>query len=211
MKTYALLLSLLIAPLLLAVEKSAVQAVDPKPLIEKAVAAIGGKDKLLTLFRIKESFHFGDTPEPAAGKKKSTRESVLEPPKFWWVGKKDRTGEPAKFDVWGWTLGALVDEQSKVEAIADVTEEGTAAHGLRVSGTVTPPMDLYFDTETSLLLRFDWRGDIYRLSDWKECDGAKYPGKCVIYKKASGKPWFYHEITEIERLKELPAGLKREP
>jgi hypothetical protein len=31
----------------------------------------------------------------------------------------------------------------------------------------------------------------------------------VGYKKASGKPWYFTEIVELERLKELPAGLKR--
>jgi hypothetical protein len=31
----------------------------------------------------------------------------------------------------------------------------------------------------------------------------------VIFKKAGGKPWFFHEVTAVERLKELPANLKR--
>jgi hypothetical protein len=183
---------------------------DAKPLIAKAVAAAGGEAKLLKLFRIKEIYHFGDKPEPAEGKKKSTRVSVLEPPKYWWVGKADRTDEPAKFDVWGWTLGALLDAQSQVEGVADVTESGRPAYGLRVSGTVTPPMELYFDQETSLLVRMDWRNDIYRYSDTREHDGVKYPAKCIIYKKVGDKPWFYHEITELERLKELPEGVKRQ-
>ncbi len=185
------------------------QTADPKPLVAKAVAAAGGADKLLKLFRMKELFHFGDKPEPAEGKKRSTRESVCEAPKYWWVGKADRTDEPAKFDVWAWTLGPLMDPQSKIETVPDVTENGKPASGLRVSGTVTPAMELYFDKETHLLVRMDWRTDIYRFSDWREHDGVKYPAKSIIYKKAGNKPWFYHEITEIERLKELPAGLTR--
>lgn len=182
----------------------------PEKLVEQVVAAAGGKEKLLTLFRIQEIFHFGDKPEPPEGKKRSTRVSVMEPPKYWWVGKKDRDGEPAKFDVWGWTLGALLDSQTKLAVIPDVTEAERPAFGLRLTGTITPEMDLYFDRETNALVRMDWRGDIYRYSEMREHDGFRYPAKCVIYKAANGKPWFFHEITALERLAELPEGIKRE-
>ena len=202
-------LTFLLPILILAVTHMQAQTADPKPLIDKAITAVGGKDKLLTLFRVKELFHFGDKPEPAEGKKRSTRESVIEPPKYWWIGTKERAEEPAKHDVWAWTLGVLTDTQSKVEVIPDMTDEGRAAYGLRVSGTVTPAMDLYFDKETSLLCRLDWRGDFYRFSEWKEHDGVKYASRTIIFKKAGGKPWFYHEVTGLERLKELPAKLKR--
>jgi hypothetical protein len=202
-------LTFLLPILILAVTPMQAQTADPKPLIDKAISAVGGKDKLLTLFRVKEQFHFGDKPEPAEGKKISTRESVIEPPKYWWIGTKERAEEPAKYDVWAWTLGVLTDEQSKVEVIPDMTDEGRAAYGLRVSGTVTPAMDLYFDKETSLLCRLDWRGDFYRFSEWKEHDGVKYASRTIIFKKAGGKPWFFHEVTGVERLKELPANLKR--
>lgn len=202
-------LTFLLPILILAVTHMQAQTADPKPLIDKAITAVGGKDKLLTLFRVKELFHFGDKPEPAEGKKRSTRESVIEPPKYWWIGTKERAEEPAKYDVWAWTLGVLTDAQSKVEVIPDMMDEGKAAYGLRVSGTVTPAMDLYFDKETSLLCRLDWRGDFYRFSEWKEHDGVKYASRTIIFKKAGGKPWFYHEVTGLERLKELPANLKR--
>lgn len=183
---------------------------DPKPLIDKAVSAVGGADRLLRLFRIKEEFHFGETPEPKGGKE-TARESVLEPPLYWWLGKKDRADEPAKFDVWAWTLGAIFDPKSKVETIPNVIELEKPAWGLRVSGTITPPMELYFDKDTNLLVRIDWRSDIYRFSEWREHDGAKYPSRCIMYKKTTSKPWFYHRITEIERLTELPAGIIRTP
>jgi hypothetical protein len=185
------------------------QTADPKPLVEQVLAAAGGKDKLLTLFRIQEIFHFGDTPEPAEGKKRSTRSSVIEPPKYWWIGKKERAEEPAKYDVWAWTLGILTAPESKIEVIPDLADEGKACLGLKVSGSVTPAMDFYFDKETKLLHRLDWRGDIYRFSGWQEHDGAKYASRTIIYKKAGGKPWFYHEVTGVERLMELPEGLVR--
>ncbi len=37
----------------------------------------------------------------------------------------------------------------------------------------------------------------------------KYPSKTIMSKKATDQPWFYHEITELERLKELLANRPR--
>lgn len=185
------------------------QTADPKPLVEKALAAVGGQDKLLKIFRFKEIFHFGDKPEPPEGKKRSTRESVYSQPDKWWLGKKERGDEPAKEDVRAWSLDLLVDGQSKFEIIPDLVDEGKICAGLRVSGSVTPAMDFYFDKETSLLHRLDWRGDFYRFSDWREHDGLKYASRTILFKKKDGKPWFFHEITALERLAQLPEGLAR--
>ena len=68
-------------------------------------------------------------------------------------------------------------------------------------------MDVYFDKTNLQLVRIDWRKDINRFSDWREHDGAKYPAKCIGYRKATGKPWFVSEITELRRLKEIPGDL----
>jgi hypothetical protein len=38
---------------------------------------------------------------------------------------------------------------------------------------------------------------------------VKYAAKGVGYKKSTGKPWYFTEIVEVERLAELPAGLER--
>lgn len=181
---------------------------DVPATVRKVVDAAGGSDKLLKLFRIKERLNVSADPN-AKGKE---RVSVLEPPTHWWLGTKERVSqekEPATFLVWAWTLGAITDPKSKVDAIPDVVENGKPAIGLRVSGTITPAMDLYFDKADHKLVRIDWRSDIHRFSDWKEVDGVKYPAKVVGYKKSSGKQWYNTEILEIERLKELPAGLKR--
>lgn len=185
------------------------QTADPKPLVDKALAAVGGQDKLLKIFRFKEIFHFGDKPEPPEGKKRSTRESVYSQPDKWWLGKKERGDEPAKDDVRAWSLDLLVDGQSKFEIIPDLVDEGKICAGLRVSGSVTPAMEFYFDKETSLLHRLDWRGDFYRFSDWREHDGLKYASRTILFKKKDGKPWFFHEITALERLAQLPEGLVR--
>ena len=91
------------------------QSADPKPLVEKAIQADGGKDKLLKIYRLKEVFHFGETPEPAAGKKRSLRDSILSQPDMWWINKKERGPDPAKDDARAWSLDLLVDE-SELEA-----------------------------------------------------------------------------------------------
>lgn len=206
MRAWTLLLVGLCA--LAAGSQASAQESKPPELVEKVIAAAGGEAKLLKLFRIKEQLNVSSDPL----KKGSERISVLEPPKFWWVGKKERVKEekePATFLVWAWTLGMLTDPASKVEVIDGVTENEALTLGLRVSGSVTPPLDMQFDAKDHRLVRIDWRNDIHRFSDWKEHDGTRYPAKCVGYKKASGKPWYFSEIKELERLSELPAGLTR--
>jgi hypothetical protein len=179
-----------------------------RELVAQVVKAAGGADKLLRVFRIKERLNVSPDPE----KKGNERVSFLEPPKYWWVGKRERVQdemEPATFLVWGWTLGPLVDPTSKIEIIPEITEDEKPLVGLRVSETITPAMDFYFDKQDFRLVRIDWRNDIHRFSDWKEHDGAKYAGKCVGYRRKTGKPWYFTEILEIERLKELPPELRK--
>lgn len=180
-------------------------------IVNQLVAAVGGEDKLLRLFRTRETVNVSTDPE----KKVAPRVSVYEPPKYWWTGKNERVkneampDEPATFLVWAWTLGILKDPASQLEVIPEIMELDKPALGLRVSGTVSPAMDLYFYKEDSRLVRIDWRSDIHRFSDWRETDGIKYPAKCTGYKKTSGKPWYFSEIIELERLKDLPEGLQR--
>jgi hypothetical protein len=192
--------------LLLAACLAQAQSADPKPLIEKAIQTVGGKDKLLQTYRLKEIFHFGETPEPA-GKKRSVRDSILSQPDHWWINKKERGPDPAKDDARAWSLDLLVDERSRFEVIPEIVDEGRKCVGLRITGSVTPAMSFYFDKETCLLRRLDWRNDFYRFSEWKELDGLRYASRTVIFKTKSGKPWFFHDITELQRLAQLPAGL----
>jgi hypothetical protein len=182
---------------------------DSKRLIKEVVEAVGGAEKLLRNFRMKEQFHSGSEPTPPDGKAPSKRESILDAPGYWWIGKKDRVGEPAKYDVWAWTLVALVDPKSKVTIVPEVIENKKDCEGLRISDSIDPPLEMYFDKHTKLLVRMDWRSDIYRFSEWREHDGVKYASKTIMYRKSTGKPWFYHEITELERLKEIPLDLPR--
>jgi len=186
------------------------QEPTPETRIQQIVEAAGGKDKLLKLVRVRERLNVSSDPE----KKGTERVSVMEPPKSWWLGKRERVSEdkePAIFLVWGWTLGALTDPESKVESIPEITEGDQPVFGLRVSGTIDPAMDLYFSKTNNHLVRIDWRSDIHRFSDWKEHDGVRYPAKCVGFKKKTGNPWYFTEILELERLTELPDGLLRAP
>ncbi|QDU26385.1 hypothetical protein ETAA8_14630 [Anatilimnocola aggregata] len=199
-------LSLCLVLLLAAASNAAEQ--DAAELVKQAISTAGGETKLLKLFRMKEQLNVSSD----ATKKGSVRLSVLEPPKYWWLGKNERVKdekEPATFLVWAWTLGALTDPQSKIELLPEATEDGVTTLPLRISQSITPPMDLHFDKTEKRLVRIEWRSDIHRFSDWREHDGVKYPAKCVGYKKATGKPWYFSEIVELERLSELPEGLQR--
>ncbi len=179
---------------------------DARKLVAQVVKAAGGEDKLLKLFRIHEQISLGSAPK----KNGKVRVSVLEPPEYWWLGKRQRDAEePARYLAWAWTLRILTAPQSKVDALEEITENDRPAFGLRVSGSVNPPMDLYFDRNDSRLVRIDWKKSIHRFSDWKEQNGVKYPAKCIGYKMKSNKPWYFSQIIELEPLTELPEGLSR--
>ncbi|MEQ8789564.1 MAG: hypothetical protein RIC55_24935 [Pirellulaceae bacterium] len=179
---------------------------DAQVLVKRVVGAAGGADKLLKLFRIEERLTVGSAPKEDG----KIRVSVLEPPEYWWLGKRQRDAEePARYLAWAWTLGALTDPDSQIAVLPEMEEAGKPAFGLRVSGTISPPMDLYFDKNESRLVRIDWKSSIHRVSDWKQHDGVRYPAKCVGYKKKNNQPWYFSEIVELRRLTELPEGLKR--
>jgi len=180
-------------------------ATPGRVLAGKAVAAAGGADRRLTLFRMEERYNAG-TERVLPG---TARVSVIEPPDSWWIGTGERGAEPAKTVAWAWTLGVLVDPRSQLAPIPDLTDDGKPLAGLRVTGSVEPALDMYFDQETHRLLRVDWRNDIYRFSDYRDLDGTAYPATCVMFRRSSGVPWFFHEILSIERLDSLPAGLTR--
>lgn len=170
------------------------------------IAAAGGDGALLTLFRMHERYN--------AGKERAVpgtaRVSVVAPPESWWIGTAERGAEPAKTVAWAWTLGVLRDARSRLAVLPDVTDDGRPLAGLRVTGSVEPALDMYFDKATHELVRVDWRNDIYRFSEWQTSpDGARYPARCAMFRRNSGDPWFFHEIVSIERLAELPAGLGR--
>lgn len=171
-------------------------------LIRNVNSAAGGQEKLLGTFRMVERYNAGAVK--AAPEGSQSRTSILQPPKIWTVAGKERGTEPAKFVVWGWTLGLVNDPATKLQTIPGVQESGTTTKAIRASGTVTPAMDLHFEPQTFRLIRIDWRDDIYRFSDWREIDGTGFPGQTAIWKKQADKPWFFHEVLSVERLATLP-------
>ena len=62
---------------------------DPAALADSAVKAVGGKDKLLVTFRMKEQLAVTNDLE-AKGRE---RVSVLQLPGHWYLGRKNRTEE----------------------------------------------------------------------------------------------------------------------
>jgi hypothetical protein len=189
-----------------------VVSTEARALVQTAVKAAGGEDKLPDYFMFKDRVLLGET-DTGFGTK---RESVVDAPGHWWLkaasGYKERSGEPANFLVWAWTLRALTDAASTIEVIPDVKDGGAELWGLRVSGSVTPAMDLYFTRTENLLARIDWRSDIHRFSDWRSTAGGfKYPARVVGHKKATGKIWYFDEVLEVTPLKELPEQLREKP
>jgi len=178
-------------------------AEDPAALADAVVKAVGGREKLLTTFRIKERLALGGDLEA----KGSERVSMLQPPGHWYVGKKNRVteeNEPAVKLAWAWTLKALLDSGSKLEALPPAG----ALVGIRIRGSIDPPMDLWFDSKDRRLSAIDWRKDRHVFSEWKELDGLQYPSRIVGH-KPDGKVWYHTRIVELTRLEDLPPELKR--
>jgi len=180
-----------------------------KPLIVRATTAAGGEANLLRWFSFKDRVLLGDKDTGFGAK----RESVMDAPHHWWLktptGHSERKGEPATLLVWAWTLRAITDPAASVDVINDLKDGDTELWGLRVSGAVTPVMDLYFSKQSNLLARIDWRSDIHRFSDWKTLpSGTKYPARVVGHKKADNRIWYFDEVLEVTPVQELPEKLR---
>ena len=171
-------------------------------LVEEAVKAAGGADALPVVFRVKE--RIAVTADLEA--KGSERNTILNPPGHWWLGKRNRVTEdrePAVYLAWAWSLRMLVDPASSLELLPP--KAGLV--GLRVSKSVEPPMEVWFDRERRLSA-IDWRKDRHVFSEWKEAGGFHYASRVVGY-KLDGKAWYHTRVLEFERLKEVPPGLPR--
>lgn len=173
-------------------------------LVEKAVTAHGGREKLLRTFRWKERYTFGDD------EKGTLREARLDPPDAWWagprniaLGNKDRSDKT--YLVWSWTLVPLLEKDSRLGLLPDVEVAGKPAAGLRLSREGRADLSLYFDKETGRLARIDWRTYHCLFDGWKETDGARYPSRAEVRRK-DGSLHLKTEFLELERLGAAPAG-----
>jgi squalene-hopene/tetraprenyl-beta-curcumene cyclase len=186
--------------------KPAAAITNPKQLAAKIVSSHGGADKLLRTFKFTELYLL-------AGKDKGTeRTSTLQPPNLWYVGKTERVSEQNKggvcHDVWMWTLTPLVDPKTKLESLPDANIEGKAAHALKVSGSIEPPMNVFFDATTDDLLKIECKGEQFFFSAPMEVDGTRVPSKCVLIGK-TGKERMRTELKKTKRLPTLPADLPK--
>lgn len=204
-KTHLQLAALLVIALG-STHRAAAQAPAASALAAKIVTSHGGADKLLRTFKFTEVYLL-------AGKDKGTeRTSTLQPPNLWYVGKAERVSEQNKggvcHDVWMWTLAPLIDPKTKLEALPDASVEGKAAHGLKVSVSIEPPMNVFFDAATDDLLKIEWKGEQFLFSTPMAVDGTRVPSKCVLIGK-NGKERMRTELKKIERLPSLPADLPK--
>ncbi len=171
------------------------------------VASHGGPEKLLRLVKFTETFHLNGNLA-----KGTTRTSVLATPTLWFVEQTERVSEESKGsvarNVWLWTLAPLTHPKTKLELAADATVAGRLAHGLRLSGTMEPPVSAWFDAATHDLVRLDWRTKRFLFSHPVEVSGTRVPSHSKLYDK-DDKELIRTELRDIQRLEELPAELNR--
>jgi hypothetical protein len=187
-------------------------------LVDEATAAVGGKEKLLRLFEMKERLVLGaKQPPEVTAETKPSRISVVEAPKYWWIGGKERGAEPAKLLVHAWSLGVLHDPAAKLELLPDAKLGDASCRLLKVSGVAPEPLELFFNAETHRLVAIDWRSDRHLFDAWKTTTGGlAYPSRTIGYKFSDRKtktlaasPWYQTDILSITPLTDLPAGLSR--
>lgn len=206
MKTHPYAFAFFLSPFALCSGWSQSAPDDPAALAKHIVASHGGAEKLLRILSFEETYVLGTSGKP------TDRKSVLQPPLLWFVGKTERVSQENKGaicqDVWMWTLGPLVDARSKLESIPAATIDGKDAKGLKVSGSVEPAMEVFFDTSTSDLLKIAWKGEQFLFSAPVDIDGTRVPSKCTLIGK-TGNLRVTTELKKIDRLAALPEGLSK--
>ncbi|MEI6234074.1 MAG: hypothetical protein WCT04_13550 [Planctomycetota bacterium] len=116
----------------------------------------------------------------------------------WYVGKTERVAEQNKGGVchvvWMLTLAPLVDPKSKLEALPDGSVEGKAAHGLKVSGTIEPPMNVFLDAATYDLVKVEWKSEPFFFCVPTEVDGTRVPSQ--VYVDRQGRQGAHEDRVE---------------
>jgi len=145
--------------------------------LDRAIKAVGGKETLLDVFRFRERVLITSTPAPpVAGDEKGNRTSVVKAGGGWWTGTKKRNKDKVCVLCWAWTLRILLDDKSKIEAIPDIVVDKKPVFGLRVTGSVKEPINLFFDRESHRLTAIDFTDTRHVFSAWKKTkEGHLYP------------------------------------
>lgn len=190
---------------------------DAPKRVQEVVAAAGGEEKLLKLFRFSERVLITATVTPLKPDDKSNRTSLVEVGKRWWIGTAPRDKDKVRVLCWAWSLRILLDPMSKVTNLEEIKIGERTAFGLRVTDAVKEPIDLYFDTSDKRLLAIDYTDTRHLFSEWKKTEeGHSYPSHVAGFRFAdraartlNEKQWYQTDILELTPLKELPAELPK--
>ena len=182
------------------------RADEARTLVDEAVKAAGGADKIPKIFRWQETWFLGDS------KTANPREAIVKPPGIWGQGGKNiATGNADRTEktylVWVWTLAPLLEPDSKLMLLPESMVGGRPIQGVRLTRDQQKDIDVYFDKETKRLARIDWRTYQIDFDDWKEADGFKYPAQSYVRRK-DGPLHLRTEFLVLERLTELPKELQ---
>jgi len=188
--------------------KAAAAITNPEQLADRALAAIGGAEKVLRQFSMEERFMTGMDLGTTA------RTWVISLPDNRWEMPAGANRTVAANDVAlnltaAWTLAILSHPKTKLSPLAPIKLEGRELDGFMVSGSTGPTMHLHFDRDTGLLGRIGYASVLYFPSDYQTtADGAKHPGR-IVATTVKGEVLKSWQIRKITRLTELPANLKR--
>ena len=188
---------------------------DAPKRVQEVVAAAGGEEKLLKLFRFSERVLITSTVTPLKPDDKSNRTSLVEVGNRWWIGTAPRDKDKVRVLCWAWSLRILLDPTSKVANLDDIKVGERTAFGLRVTDAVKEPIDLYFDTSDKRLLAIDYTDTRHLFTEWKKNEaGHSYPSHVAGFRFAdqsartlNEKQWYQTDILELTPLKQLPAEL----
>jgi len=184
--------------------------------VSEVVAAVGGEEKLLSLFRFRERVLIvSDPAPPVKPDEKENRTSVVQVGKNWWLGKDKRDKDKVRVLCWAWSLRILLEPTAKIQPLAEISVADKPAFGLRVTEAVKEPIDLYFDKESKRLVAIDYTDTRHIFSEWKKTEvGHEYPSHVTGFRfadRAAGnlqpKQWYQTDILELTPLSELPVGL----
>jgi hypothetical protein len=185
--------------------------------VAQVIKAAGGEERLLDVFRFHERVLITSTPAPLVeGETNGNRTSVVKAGGGWWVGTNKRNKDKVRVLCWAWSLRILLADKSRIEAIPQIVVDEKPAFGLRVTGSVKEPIDLFFDKETKRLSAIDYTDTRHVFSDWKKTnEGHRYPTHVAGFRFADRnsrtlqeRQWYQTDILELVPLKELPSGLK---
>ena len=134
---------------------------------------------------------------------------------------KDQLAEAQHQAYSGWvaTLAPLVNKEFKLSTTGEMEIENKPALGVKVKREGHRDMDLYFDKQTGLLVKFEHRvkdegsgqevTEEFFPSDYKDVEGTKQSMKFVV--KRDGKPFIDGELSEYQLLEKVDDSVFAKP